>query len=227
VVDLAGAVRFRLLGEVVPGQVAGLSTYKRNKGGRSFSVRYTYRWGGIKRSAESFIDEAGFALLAEGDAVQVRVLDGSRRSPRLLAQGGPTDWPSMGGMVCFVLFWDGALFLMSWPVAVRPLIQRGLVRRGAAVAGEITAKEAQTSRGTTTYKVRYRYQTLLSPGACSGGEGGQVREAAMTVEEDDYVALAVGEGVTVLYHHRWPRWSLVYRCAPYRVRSTAGAAPAS
>jgi hypothetical protein len=227
-VELASAVRFRLLGEVVPGRVAGLSTHQGSKGPRSFSVRYTCPFGGVERAAESSIDEAGFGRLAEGDAVQVRVLDGSRRSPRLLAQGAPADWPRMGGIVCFVLFWNGALFALSWPVTVRPLIQRGLVRRGAAVAGEITAKEAQVHKGKTTYKVRYHYPTPPPAGGGSAGEtGGQVREGAMAVEEDDYAALAVGERVTVLCSGRWPRWSVVYRCAPYRVRSAAGAAPAT
>jgi hypothetical protein len=226
-VDLASAVRFRLLGKVVPGQVTGLLTYKRSKGGHSFSVRYTYRWGSVERSAESSIDEAGFGLLAEGDAVEVRVLDGSRRSPRLLAPGAPTDWPSMAGIVCFVLVWNGALLLGTSSVAVWPLIQRALVRRGVAVAGEITAKEAQVHKGTTTYKVRYRYRTLPPPGGDAGGEGGAMREGAMAVEEDDYVALAVGERVTVLCSGRWPRWSVVYRCAPYRALGAGSAAPAS
>jgi hypothetical protein len=224
-VELTRAVRFRLLGEVVPGKVLGLWTHKR---GRSFSVRYTYRWDGVKQAAVSPIDEAGFGQLAEGDAVEVRVLDGSSRSPQLLVQGAPTEWARLGGLVIFVVIWDGAVLLMAWPSAVWPLIQRSLVRRGAATTGEIIAKEAKPMRRKTSYTLRYRYQTLppSGDGPAATGEGERARESTMTVEEDDYAGVAVGDRVTVLYNRRWPRLSIVYRCAPYRVLGTGDAAPA-
>jgi hypothetical protein len=121
--------------------------------------------------------------------------------------------------VFFVFLWEGILLILFWPAAARPLLQRALVRHGAATAGAITAKETQTSKGTTYYKVRYRYWTppLPADGALPTDEAaGRDRERTMAVEEDDYATVAVGACVTVLYSRRWPRWSVVYRCAPYQ-----------
>jgi hypothetical protein len=219
-VKLMGAIHFHLRGEVVPGRVTQLASHQGSKGRRSFSVCYTYQLGGAEQAAESSIDEAGFGRLTEGDPVQVRVLAGSSQGPQLLAAGAPSAWAELGGMLFFVLGWDGLLLIGFWPRSVRPLLQRALVRHGAATAGDITAKEPHTAKGSTTYKVRYRYRTPPLPrndAALTTDEAtGREWERTMTVTGGDYPVVAVGARVTILYYRRWPRWSIVYRCAAYR-----------
>jgi hypothetical protein len=230
-VNVLGMIDFHLRGEVVPGRVTNLATHTSRKGGRSFSVSYTYQAGGAEHTAESPIYEAGFGLLAEGDPVQVRVLPGSSRRPQLLAPGAPTEWSGWGGVLFFMLGWDGLLLVGFWPRSVRPLLQRTLVRSGAATDGSITAKDTQTVKGTTYYKVRYRYRTPVAPRADAGvltdEATGRDWERTMTVEEEDYTAVSVGTRVTVLYSRWWPWWSIVYRCAAYRVLSAAAGEMAS
>jgi hypothetical protein len=222
VVNVIGAIHFRMSGQIVTGQVTNLVSHTGKKGRQTFYVNYTYRSSGLGRTAETPIDAAGFGMLNEGDAVEVRVLPGSLRSPQLLAAGTPTEWSKLGGMAFFILGWDGLLLLGFWPTCVRPLIQRGLMQHGIATVGEITGKEMRRAK-YTTYTIRYRYRTPPLP-VRDAVRPSEEREwqRAMTVVESDYSAISEGTRVTVLYNRRWPRWSLVYRCAPYQALRPPG-----
>jgi hypothetical protein len=207
---LAGFLRFRLFGTVVPGRVHSL--YRSHHRGTSYHVRYTFVLRGGQREAEATVDEPAFGRLAAGDPVEVRVLAGSSVGPELLVDGARGPGGDLWKMWLFIAFWDGVLLVFVWQACIPPLRQRGLVRNGVTVLGLVTDKQQRKGK-QSSYKVHYRYKapTPDAPGESVEWPG------VMSVPEKDYDGLRIGERVMVLYDPRKPRRSLLYRCADYEV----------
>jgi Protein of unknown function (DUF3592) len=217
-IALAGAAGFGLFvwlfGADVPGRIAGLDVARGSKGGNRYQVHYAYPVAGIEYAATTNVSAHVYAGLRVGDAYPVRVF---RPLPTWMPQPrGPGSSASMiFALPFFALFWNGVLSVFLWMAWVTPWRSWLLMRHGVATAGVVVGKNTRRgSKSSVSRVVQYRYQaTREDPGSIATTP--ETFEREMNVTPIDYAAARVDQPVTVIYHPKNPKRSLVYEFAEY------------
>jgi hypothetical protein len=214
---LAGAAAFGLFvwlfGADVPGRITNLDISPGKKG-KHYRVHYAYTVAGIEHAGTTNVSADVYTGLRLGDAYLVRVF---RPLPTWMPQ--PRGPGSSAGMIFalpfFALFWNGILSVFLWMAWVAPWRLWLLMRYGLATAGVVVGKETRRgNKGAISHVVRYRYRaTLEDEGSIAATP--ETFEREMNVAPADYAAATVDQPVTVLYHARNPRRSLIYEFAEY------------
>ncbi len=216
-IGLIGAAIFSILvwlfGTDVPGRINSLDI-SRGKKSTNFNVHYAYTVEGIDYQGSVSIVEEIYNTLQVGQAYPVRVI---RAAPSWMPHPrGPGSSTGMVFMWPFMaLFWNGLMSVFLWIAWVAPWRMRSLLRHGLATAGVILRTETHRGgKGGPIYRVYYGYQaTPLDEGHVLAEPDSFERK--MDVTRADYNEAAIGRVVTVIYHPKNPKRSVIYDFAEY------------
>jgi hypothetical protein len=197
---LVGFFGFAVFSQVVDGTVTSTSELVSRKGARSYPTNLDFAFEGRTETTNESLSERPEV----GATVPLRVL---RMGGELIVRPAGELWFELLFAVVFVGFWNGVMGLLHWRITFLPLRQRALVREGLPVVGRVTShQEIRGNKGSKTYRLGYDYFI----------EGLTLR-GQMDVRQEDFLALADGDAVTVLVSEKHPDRSVLYRCAPYEV----------
>ena len=219
-VVLIGAAVFGLFvwlfGADVAGRITNLDIVHAKKG-QHHRVHYAYTVAGIEHAGTTDVSADVYAGLRVGDAYPVRVF---RPLPTWMPQ--PCGPGSSAGMVFalpfFALFWNGILSVFLWMAWVAPWRLWLLMRYGLATAGLVVGKETRRgNKGSVSRVVQYRYQATLEDESSIAATP-ESFEREMNVTPADYAAAMVDQPVTVIYHPKNPKCSLIYQFAEYEAQ---------
>ena len=203
-----------LFGTDVSGHITELKT-SRGKRGETYYVHYAYAVDGIDYPGRLEVSSDIFRGLEVGQPYPVRVVG---PVPTWMPQprGPGSSAANVLALPFFALLWNGILSLFLWMAWVAPWRLWSLMRHGLPTTGIIIGAETRRGgKGSVTYVVRYRYE------ASPEEEGGLILtspetfERSMTVARADFAQAAVGQLVTVIYHPKKPKRSLIYEFAEY------------
>ncbi|TMQ30495.1 MAG: hypothetical protein E6K70_24080 [Planctomycetota bacterium] len=217
-IALAGAAAFGLFvwlfGADIPGRITSLDVARGRKGGNRYQVDYAYSVAGIQYPGTTYVSANVYAGLRVGDAYPVRVF---RPLPTWMPQPrGPGSSASMVfALPFFALFWNGILSVFLWMAWVAPWRVWLLMRYGLATAGVVAGKHTRPgNKGSTNRLIRYRFKVTLEEEG-TGAALPETFEREMSVMPSDYAAAKMDQPVTVIYHPKNPKRSLVYEFSEY------------
>lgn len=211
IVGAVGAPFVSAYGIDVPGIVAAKEEEPGPDTDTTYVIRYTYTVDGAEYRASAAVAGTVYEWTPVGRPVRVRALRLLPGLSPLLDLEGPPPRVALAHLL-IALFCNGILAFFVWLCWILPWREQRLLRFGTAVAGEIVAKEVDTSGEDTVRRVRYIYETPSPRGA-----GNEPREGVITLD-DGVAEPSVGDTVTVLFDPLRPERSQVYELAPYRVR---------
>jgi hypothetical protein len=194
-----GQLAFPLVAEPVTGHVLSKEQHV-VKGSPTWNVRITYALHGEPGELYRRVSEAEYQHIAKGDAVELKaacILG--------LQHASPADAPNIPVMLLFALFWNSIVGMFVYSMALRPILNRWLVRHGASAAGTITRIDPP-AKGTC--KVFYSF--------VPEGAGVHV-EGTCTINTSIADTLRKGMPVTIFHLAARPMFSVVYEASAWEL----------
>jgi hypothetical protein len=197
-------------GTDVTGRIVSLDV-SQGKKSTYYNVHFAYTIDGIDYTENTTVPSDIYETLQVGQPYPVRIfspIPGWMAQPR-----GPGSSPPLG-LLFFALGWNAFLSMFLWIAWVAPLRLRSLLRHGRVTRGVVLAKEMRPGK-STTYVIRYSYQVPLDEESYISSKP-ETLEREMSVQREEYAAATIGQPVTVIYHPRRPRRSVIYEFSEYQ-----------
>ena len=185
----------------------------RNKNGINYSVNVAYSAQGKDFSATYTVDQAHYAELVPGHAVQLRINPHFPDTAFPVAFSSKTPFGESASLGAFALFWCGVLSIFWYVLLFKPLADKKLVSIGLPATAIILDKRVVLGK-STSYALDYSYQ---APDPNTPRPTPVERKGSQTVPEALYNVTEVGDLATVLYHPARPNRSVLYKYGDYQV----------
>jgi hypothetical protein len=203
-------ISFLLYGVETGGTVAGKHTGA-DDDGPTFTLAYRYVFDGLPYDASEQVDESLYRAREPGDRIVIIV-------HALLPAWGSrirenTEGWSLWMLALFALFWNGIVGIFVAVLYAAPWRERLLLRTGEAVEGIVLRKEEDTGGDSTTWSVEYEFMPVPSADTRTAGPV----TGKMNVERADYLAVAPGDRVVVVYDRFRPGRNVVYTWGGYEL----------
>lgn len=193
-----------------PGVVTDLSAHTGRKGGTTYRMDFDYSptgTGGWAAHDRETITRNEYEILHPGDRVRVHTAGIGRFHYVTLSRSFGAYARSRFRIWVWAIFWNGVMSFILYPMWVRPIRHRKLVRIGRPVAGKITTRYV-TRNKSTAYYVKYEFTT--------GDIPREQRQGRMSITRAQYDALTDGSAVTVLYDPDRPAHHVIYECSGFQ-----------
>jgi hypothetical protein len=206
-----------LAGEPAVGHVTAKSEHMNQKGMVSYWVEYVFTLDGAEYAGSVSPDADEYATVRENQPVAVWAWRPDPVAAHWRNLPGHSPRRDVLTAVGAALFWNAIVLLTWWWLAIRPWLQRRLIRYGVPAAGRVRDVTESQGKSNPHYRIRYDYP-VEPDGRLRAGS----RTLAYFSSDDDrkvVTDLKAGDTLTVLYDSRWPRQNLLYRFAHYRAVS--------
>lgn len=178
--------------------------------GDSYSVDYTYRVDGKEYKGRDSVEQEVYDNSNIGWSTSVKYFPFAPGIYSIALLPDRTEIDALESLLFFALFWNGILSVFVFFFWIKPMLYRSVYRRGKVAVATILNKRTTPSHNPTTYTLDYEFQPIerISWRPVKGME---------TTTAEEFAEINPGDAFTVLYHPRFPRFSVLYRFGIYVV----------
>ena len=217
------AIAVVLFGQTVSGRVVT----KEATAGKApnYTIEYSYVVGRQRFYDKNEVSAKDYDTLKTRDAVPVRVLEKSPSSDSQIVFASENRWNHTDSLVFATVFMNVIAGVIIYGLYIVPFLQRRLIANGLPTVARILEVKVVKGKGVS-YELKYEYAPVEYVKGLVGNvfrvmpriqEHGQIRQAHVTVSQEDGQAIHVGDTFTVLFDPGKPQRHILYRCANYKV----------